>query len=410
MTETRGPLPVAGRPAGAPVTHRVPAPRRFFRVPPASERVAEWQVGPAVDMAAYHFSWVWMLVPLLALGDGYPMDYAPLLALALVLGFVHRHATLPGVYLDREVFSRHPLRFTLVPALLIAALLMSPRLIRDGIPAGLLYPGGWPGEAIPGSVAFGAVLFVAGTWNVWHVYMQKFGILRIYAAKAGAAPAPAWIDRGLVLGWVPLIVLHLGTGYADLALERFSAARTQLSPLIAGLAAWQELLWPLASGLAAASVMLFFSTEWNRQRWRNGPRLSMGIGTVGLSASFLIFDPIKVYIAFGFSHAVEYLVFVWAFERRRHHTPRPHRPLLGRILAWSSLAHPAFYLSLAALYLLTKSWAHYGFEIWSLPTWVIAGTQITVWMRLWAVYQSLQHFYYDGFLWKRREPGFHESI
>ena len=76
--------------------------RRFLRVPAPTERVAGWQVGPAVDLAATHWSWLWMLLPLLALGDAHPIDYAPLLAVALTLGFVHRNVTLPRVYLDRN--------------------------------------------------------------------------------------------------------------------------------------------------------------------------------------------------------------------------------------------------------------------------------------------------------------------
>ena len=41
----------------------------------------------------------------------------------------------------------------------------------------------------------------------------------------------------------------------------------------------------------------------------------------GLGAAFLFFDPVKVYLAFAFSHAVEYMVFVWAILRRRYAKP-----------------------------------------------------------------------------------------
>ena len=48
--------------------HQLSNLRQIFRVPPATERVRSWHVSPAVDMAAYHFSWLWILVPLLLAG------------------------------------------------------------------------------------------------------------------------------------------------------------------------------------------------------------------------------------------------------------------------------------------------------------------------------------------------------
>ena len=38
--------------------------RGIFRIPSPAERVRAWHVSPAIDMAAYHFSWLWVLLPL----------------------------------------------------------------------------------------------------------------------------------------------------------------------------------------------------------------------------------------------------------------------------------------------------------------------------------------------------------
>src|SRR5689334_22625147 len=82
-------------------------------VPPASKPVPGWHVSPVVDMAAYHFSWLWILVPLALSGDKHPKDYLGLFAVGMTLSLVHRYYTLPYVYLDKQVFSQHVTRFTL---------------------------------------------------------------------------------------------------------------------------------------------------------------------------------------------------------------------------------------------------------------------------------------------------------
>ena len=38
----------------------------------------------------------------------------------------------------------------------------------------------------------------------------------------------------------------------------------------------------------------------------------------------VVVDPVRAFLAFSFSHAVEYMVFVWAFQRRRYAAPLPH--------------------------------------------------------------------------------------
>jgi len=55
----------------------------------------------------------------------------------------------------------------------------------------------------------------------------------------------------------------------------------------------------------------------------------MALGTTLLSSTFLFVHPIKAYLTYAFSHAVEYMVFVWAFQHRRYAQPLAHHPWLG---------------------------------------------------------------------------------
>lgn len=253
----------------------------------------DWHVSPLVDVLAYHFSWLWILVPLLIIGkEGAPGWFA-VWAVGMTLGFTHRHFTMPYVYLDRQVFLQHWPRFVVVPAWLFAGFLATPLGWSWKVPEGFFGPAdalalaamstagahAWwldrhghafakpallPGALLPfvpligaligaqahaavtalvlvGSVAavaaqsrdagrgptatlgvasLGALALVAtalpspshaafafklvisavavfsGAWNVWHVYMQKFGILRMYAAKSQVPPEtrppPGW--------------------------------------------------------------------------------------------------------------------------------------------------------------------------------------------------------------------------
>jgi hypothetical protein len=125
----------------------------------------------------------------------------------------------------------------------------------------------------------------------------------------------------------------------------------------------------------------------------------MAAGLTLLAASFLVASPFKCYIAYGFSHAVEYVVFVWAFQRRRYARPLSPQPLLQRLLRHGALLYGAFIAAIAAAYL----WSNYavGFG-WIERQPELFGLRTTMIIYLWAIWHSMAHFYFDGFLWKMR--------
>src|SRR4051794_24306199 len=71
----------------AMVADSAPSSSHFFEriVPPADKPVAGWHVSPVVDLVAYHFSWLWILVPLALCGDKHPADYLGLFAFGMTL-------------------------------------------------------------------------------------------------------------------------------------------------------------------------------------------------------------------------------------------------------------------------------------------------------------------------------------
>jgi len=142
--------------------------RKIIRIPAPGERVQSWHVSPAIDMAAYHFSWLWILLPLIVAGPKYPIDYLPYYVIVLTFGFVHRHYTLGYAYLDGEIFARHRRRFICAPLLLGAAFLATPMLVKASIPSGAFSIGSlrWPDTDLRLKLLVTTVVFGAGLWNI----------------------------------------------------------------------------------------------------------------------------------------------------------------------------------------------------------------------------------------------------
>jgi len=351
---------------------------------------SRWHVSPAVDVSAYALSWLFILLPLTYFSSH--EHQVVMLLIVVGLTFAHRHYTLPYVYLDREIFDTHPKRFTWFPLVMLIGFLASPAV--------------WNTRA---RIVVAAIVFVAGAWNIWHVYMQKFGVLRMYAAKSGSSTdSPRWVDRVLLFCWVPLYLAWLGPSYRDQIENAFPTVRDIALPLIDAMARALPILLVPAIACVVAGLGIFLHYEWKTQGLRNAPRLSMAFGTTLLSASFLMFNPIHVFMAFAFSHAVEYMVFVWAFQRRRHRAPRVPEPRLGRILKHPWLAYGMFTFGITVPYLLMRFWGYLIVPEATNP--MILGTTIERWAFYWSVFQSLVHFYYDGFLWKMRMPSVQANI
>ncbi|MFK7929032.1 MAG: hypothetical protein AB8H79_12640, partial [Myxococcota bacterium] len=268
--------------------------------------------------------------------------------------------------------------------------------------------GRWPTERFSfKNVIYGA-FFVGAVWNVWHVYMQKFGIMRMYAAKSGVPAerrAPHFVDRLLVFSWLPLVVMTLALSAGD-ALKSVGSGQSLALFIADNVAPWAPLFLPVGVGITALAVGLFLWREYTADGWSNTPRLAAALSLITINAMFLFVDPIKVYIAFGFAHAIEYMVFVWAFQRKRYAEPLAHRPLLGWLARRPWLLYGALLIGIGGTYFLFQYGHRYG--IWDRPT--VAGTTLMRWAFFWTIWQQVVHFWFDGFLWKMRLPTVRGSL
>lgn len=270
--------------------------------------------------------------------------------------------------------------------------------------------GRWPGEPAKLSLVTGAAFAVQVFWGLWHVTMQKVGILRMYAAKQTEVPperrAPIGVDRFLVWGMFPVYIFVMGPSYRAEVLKAAASAKSIAIPLLDFLEAARPFLAAPAIAVAVGSIGWFFGWEWKTTRCRSLPRMGMGVGTVALNVAVLIW-PVKGVIAYTFSHGLEYLVFVWAFQRRRYAVPLAHHPPLQRLLAWPVLAYAGFILAVGGFFFWTDFGKHYGLPVIATP---IFGVKFGTWVTSWAIWEALFHYYQDGFMWKMRLPSVRASI
>jgi hypothetical protein len=249
----------------------------------------------------------------------------------------------------------------------------------------------------------GVVAMIAVVWNIWHTTAQKVGILRIYNAKSDA-PAdkkvPLWVDRALVFGWFPFLAARLVQQERATILKQGRVVQMYLEPILDGIERVSALLLPVGVLVIVATLGIFLYYEERANGLRNVPRLSMAVGLTLLSASFLFISPLKCYVAYGFSHAVEYVVFVWAFQRRRYAAPLSPPPLLQRILRHGAIFYGLFIGTISIVYMLCAFAKPFG---WTNEPVLLMGARASTVIYLWAVWHSLAHFYFDGFLWKMRK-------
>jgi len=364
--------------------------KRYFAPPDPGQPSRVWHTSPAIDMAGYHFSWVWLLIPFL-FGDS---DDLAFYVYAIMMGvtLAHRHYGLPYAYLDDSVFSRFRNQLTWFPLVCIALFAATPFLLMREAEGSVL------------AKTVGVIVFFSFLWNIWHTYMQKFGILRLYLAKEPNAPlkTPGWVDKYFLFCWIPLYLSYLAPAYKDVILDRGSDIGDFLSAIIAFMEKYETMLVLPSALIAAGGVGLWLWYEWRTHRLRNRARLSAGCGTTLVSTALFWTNPVNAFVAFAFSHAIEYMVFVWAFQRRFYHRPQTTSSTMQRLLR-----HPlAWYGCFTALFFaagfIQVLWGEKIFTNVNPASFL--GLTGAKWFFYYAVYESLIHFRMDGFLWKMRSP------
>ena len=302
--------------------------------------------------------------------------------LALATSYVHRHYTFLLIYGDAPTFRQRVRAYTLTPALLFVGLALVVRLqgeLRVELFGLRLSP--WM-----------LILITTGTWNIWHTIMQRHGIARIYAAKAGAGletRAHARRDRNLLWACVALAAvatpIFRATTFAGIGNAR--RVLTVAAPLLHG---W---LGHLVLALVLVLVLVLALRWWVHERaaalslGARLPRLNYLASTAALLAVVFVHGPVIGYLCFGVAHALEYIVFFHVFGAKKFaHREPAQLGLAARMLARPWVFGPLIALALTALFF------------------ALADHRKSEPYLVYYTATSLLHFLYDGWIWKVRKP------
>lgn len=333
-------------------------------------------VAPAYDWAFF------ILSPLIALALGVLVVYSPtlitplpqLLQRGIAYGgsiadlfmgaFIMAHLVIVFFrsHGNPAIFRLYPMRFTVVPALLLAVMMSST----------------W---------AIVVVSVLATWWDVYHSGLQTFGLGRIYDSRVGNDPK---VGRRL-----DIILNHLiyaGPILAGVTLmdhvddfDEFAAVGsgffTAIPALVESYAAW--LTWAvLAFGVPFIAYYLYCYRRYRKQGYQVSTQkvvlLSCTAAVSIFTWSFNTFG--TAFLIMNFFHALQYFAIVWAMEKRGMQSLfRLDGLRIGRALTLGMFVGLAF---------------GYGLWVEAVPS---SRTYLPVILVI-----SIMHFWYDGFVWSVR--------
>lgn len=281
----------------------------------------------------------------------------------------HYFATFARAYGDRELLTRFAVRLRLAPLLLIPACLWFVLTGREAV-----------------------LLLATAAWGFWHWLAQAFGFARIYDHKCGAhAPLTAWLDKALVTaGFVSAVVLNDGSvaTFAKLFLAAGLPVGTH-----EGLASVRTVVAACASLIGVAYLLHLGDTIRRGRPWSRQKQLmhATTIGYYWFAFAWLQNVPIA-YVLYELFHDVQYYAITWLYGRRR--VARPGTTSWFRMLFRPGPVAAGAFVGLmfaaGGIDCLGRSSADGGLA-----------RQLTIGLSAAA---ALLHYYYDGFLWKAREP------
>ncbi len=338
--------------------------------PPSAVGPSAWIHDRRTD-AVITFLWV-PFSAAAALAYSSPRLLAVVVALTLLTSLVHQPLTLGLIYGDPAQFAVARRVFTVFPFVLLGAVIVAR------------------------SFSLTLVAVVAGLWNAEHTLMQRYGISRIYARKAGET-GPA-LERPMLISW---LVFALAFAAADPRTTRL-LGRVELGATNEEGVRVLQTLRPWAVG---AVVFASLFVVWTTVRWWSGERRLGRVGWTpkrryifGTALLFVVMlvNPIVGLIGYVGAHAVEYFVIVHGALGRRYVGPQAQiGGAVGRVVR-----SPLRATGCVVVYVVLV-----GAALVSVQKLVDADIANTVLLTVGGM-----HVFFDGFIWKLRRPVVAHSV
>jgi hypothetical protein len=315
-----------------------------------------WGV-PILVLAAVY---VWLSIALALPAWWGQNAVAVLLLFSAVLTYAHLIAVVPRAYLNSKVFAENRLRLTVVPAVLMVVLLVSPAILILASIVGVF-------------------------WDVHHSAMQNFGLSRIYDMKFGNG-ARVLRRTDLRLNWI-LYVGPLAAGGSLMTHIKIFGTMEKVG--LTDLAALPGVLEQHLSVISMIAIAAWIGTVgWAIVDYRRAmkagykipPHKAALLGSTGLVSvlAWGFSSPMIALISINIYHALQYFALIWLKEGDRITERTTVKPRM-------------------ALDLFLVACALFGFAYRFAPNMKLA------WLVAPFLACSLLHFWFDSFIWSVRK-------
>ena len=333
-------------------------------IPPSILPTNGWIISPRADLLLFLGTPLVLLTAFTIAERIWSLTAITVFATVLAMG--HYMPGLMRAYGDPALFQRFRWRFILAPAVLITV------------------------SVILANYEIQAFLIVVVVWGAWHWLMQSYGLARIYDAKVKNFDATsARLDYAMCIGWFGL--LYWQTDGASAIVMRYYRAGGRVPP--------QLLHGACYAWIAATAVLSVFYAVHLIRRWRQGHRPSvLKLALLGISFFFYLYafgytrSKLVAFALFEGFHDIQYLAIVWVFNRNRA-AKDPGAGALTRFLFRERWPLVLLYV------LLCFGFGSYDYFARSLGASWLANSALGLITGF-----ALVHFYFDGFIWRIREP------
>ncbi len=324
-----------------------------------------WIIGAAGDTLLFLGTPV-ILIALFYLAERLWNLYA-LIAFSLVLAMGHYLPGLMRAYGDPVLFRRFPVRFVVAPVFFITI------------------------AQVLAQYTLEAFLLAVVAWGAWHWLMQTYGLVRIYDAKAkNFDAASARLDYALCIAWFG--VLYWRTDGTTGVFMHFFKAGAPLSPIVLQ---WFARIW----GVATAAITVFYLVHMIRRTRAGHPPSVLKLMLLGVSYLFYLYaygyssSKLIAYALFEGYHDIQYLAIVWIFNCNRAQKD-PGAGTFTRFLFRQRAPLIVMYVLLCIGFGSFALFSHNMIEEGPLQR---AALGLITGL-------AMVHFYFDGFIWRIREP------
>ncbi len=335
--------------------------------PTAVFREQKWIISPKADIVFFVGTPLLCLVPMMALREVLDSQ----VILFFIMSFFAMGHHLPGfmrAYGDPELFQTFKEKFIVAPVVVLLVVALAQFNTLHGL--------------------FLMVLL----WEIWHLFMQHYGIMRIYDGKNKIfAKWNARWDWLLTMSAFVTVIVYSPEYFYRILDHNQSVGLPFLS-------SWQLLFIKELLLYATLAIALCYI---GNLVWRLATRQKVSIPKVAVMATtiFLIYfgwiyiqDLTIGYAAFAAFHDIQYFAIVWVYNnnivKRQDNTSR----LLRAFFTSRSLPIIVGYVLICFIY----GTVNYSLNWFDRAAWVKA-------IEVLVITSTLLHYYFDGFIWKMRD-------